>query len=195
MKNRAKLVVLVTGIFTAFFAATVLAADFSADMINTSKGKVFKGKIFMSKDKTRMETPESISITRMDKKVVWILMPKDKMYMEQAFNPAQAPATSEKVNGEVERKLIGQEVIDGKKTDKFQVVYTNKKKKESMYQWIAKGIAMPVKMAAVDNSWIVEYKNIKTGKQADSLFEIPEGYQSFSMGKPSMKDMFKGLGR
>jgi hypothetical protein len=64
-----------------------------------------------------------------------------------------------------------------------------------MYQWISKGIAMPVKMAAVDNSWIVEYKNIKTGKQPDSLFEIPAGYQSFAMGKPSMKDLFKGLGR
>jgi hypothetical protein len=195
MKNRARSVVLITGILTVVFASRLLAADFSADMINTAGGKVFKGKIFMSGDKTRMETPESISITRMDKKVVWILMPKEKMYMEQAFNPAKAPATSEKVSGEIERKALGQEVIDGKKADKFLVVYTQNRRKESMYQWIAKGIAMPVKMAAVDNSWMVEYKNIKTGKQPDSLFEIPAGYQSFSMGKPTMKDLFKGLGR
>ncbi|MFA5099425.1 MAG: hypothetical protein WC547_00885 [Candidatus Omnitrophota bacterium] len=123
-------------------------------------------------------------------------MPKDKMYMEQAFDPAQAPATSEKVQGEVERKRIGQETIDGKKADKYQVVYTSNRKKESMFQWIVPGITMPVKMAAADNSWSVEYKNIKTGKQPDSLFEVPAGYQKFSMGMPSMKDMFKkGFGQ
>jgi hypothetical protein len=191
MRRKIKFIVMVLGVFTLFFAAAAWAADFSADMISTAGGKVMKGKIFISNNKTRMEAQESISITRMDKKVVWILMPKDKMYMEQAFDPARSPATSEKVEGEVERKLIGQEVIDGKKTDKFLVVYTAKRKKDSMYQWIAQGIAMPVKTAAVDNSWSMEYKNIKTGKQSDSLFEVPAGYQKFSMGMPSMKDMFK----
>jgi hypothetical protein len=196
MQMKMKVILLVTGFFAVVFASMANAADFSADMINTAGGKVFKGKIYMGNNKTRMETQESISITRMDKKVVWILMPKDKMYMEQVFDPSRAPVTSEKVEGEVERKLIGQEVIDGKKADKYKVVYTDKRKKESMFQWISPGIAMPVKMAAVDNSWSTEYKNIKTGKQSDALFEIPAGYQKFSMGMPSMKDMFKkGLGQ
>jgi hypothetical protein len=190
MKSRLKLAVLVMGIFTAFFAATVEAADFSADMINTSKGKVLKSKIFMTKDKIRLETHESIMITRMDKKVVWILMPNDKMYMEQSFNPEKAPATSKKVEGEIERKLIGQEVIDGRKTDKYQITYTQRRRKSSMFQWIASGIEVPVKMAAVDNSWITEYKNIKTSRPSGSLFEIPAGYRSFSA-----KDVFKGLAR
>jgi hypothetical protein len=195
MRKRSSLIACLTGFMLFSLTAAGLAADFSADMINKAGGRTFKGKIFVSKDKTRMESPESISITRMDKKVVWILMPKEKMYMEQSFNPAQAPATSEKVTGEVERKKIGQEVIDGKNTDKYEVVYLQNKKKTSMYQWIAQSIAMPVKMAAVDGSWSIEYKNIKTGKQPDSIFEIPQGYQSFSMGKPTMKDLFKGLSR
>ena len=195
MKNRIELIALTVGIFTFFLITMAQAADFSADMINKTKAGVIKGKIFMSKDKTRMETQESISITRMDKKIVWILMPKDKMYMEQAFDPAKAAATSEKVNGEIERKLIGQEVIDGRKTDKYQVTYTQNRKKETMLQWIASGITMPVKMAAVDNSWTMEYKNIKTGKQPDSLFEVPAGYEKFSTRMPSMKDMFKGFVR
>jgi hypothetical protein len=195
MKKRAKLIALAVGVFTFFWVNKGLPADFSADMINKTKAGVTKGKIFMSKDKTRMETQESISITRMDKKIVWILMPKDKMYMEQAFDPAKATANSEKVNGEIERKLIGQELIDGRKADKYQVTYTQNRKKDTMLQWIASGIAMPVKMAAVDNSWTMEYKNIKTGKQPDSLFEVPAGYEKFSARMPSMKDMFKGLVR
>jgi hypothetical protein len=195
MKNRIKRVALCAAIISFLFASRAMAADFSADMINTVSGKVMKGKIYISQDKTRMEMQEGITISRMDKKVVWILMPKDKMYMEQAFDPSKAPATSEKVNGEIERKLIGKENIDGRSTDKYQVTYTQNRKKESMFQWISPGIAMPVKMAALDNSWVMEYKNIKTGKQGDSLFEVPAGYQKFSMGMPSMKDMFKkGLG-
>jgi hypothetical protein len=196
MSAKIKLIGLAAGVFCVFSAASAQATDFSADMINKTGGKVFQGKIFIGQDKTRLETQESISITRMDKKVVWILMPKDKMYMEQAFDPSRAPATSEKVDGEVERKLIGPEVIDGKKADKYQVMYTSKRKKESMFQWISSGIPVPVKMAAVDNSWSMEYKNIKKGKQPDSLFEVPAGYQKFSMGMPSMKNMFKkGFGQ
>ncbi len=195
MKNRVKSFVLVAGIYILISASVALAADFSADMINRTKAGVFKGKIFVSKDKTRMETPEGITITRMDKKAVWIIMPKEKMYMEQAFDPGKAAATTEKVNGEIERKLLGQETIDGRKTDKYLVTYTQNRKKETMLQWIASGIGMPVKMAAEDNSWTVEYKNIKTGKQPDQLFEVPEGYEKFSAGMPSMKDMFKKFGR
>lgn len=175
-----------------------MALDFSADMVNTSKGGVFKGKIFMAKDKSRMETDDAVTITRLDKKVVWILMPKDKMYMEQPFDPAQAAATKAstgKMDNEIERKLLGKEKIDGRMAEKFQVVYQQDGKKESVYQWIVPDIKIPVKLAAADNSWTMEYKNIKTSKQPDSLFEVPAGYEKFAMPKPSMKDMFKGFGR
>jgi hypothetical protein len=193
MKNKVKFISLVIGIFIFFLATIALAEDFSADMISTTKSGIFKGKMFISKDKTRMETPESISISRMDRKLVWILMPKEKKYMEQSFDPSKAVATSEKVNGEIERKLIGQEKIDGKMTNKYQVVYTQNKKKVTILQWIAAGLQMPVKTAAVDNSWTMEYKNIKRAKQPDSLFEVPADYQKFSYQKPSMKDILKGL--
>jgi hypothetical protein len=193
MKNKVKFISLVIGIFIFLLATIALAEDFSADMISTTKSGIFKGKIFISKDKTRMETPESISISRMDRKLVWILMPKEKKYMEQSFDPSKAVATSEKVNGEIERKLIGQEKIDGKMTNKYQVVYTQNKKKVTILQWIAAGLQMPVKTAAVDNSWTMEYKNIKRTKQPDSLFEVPADYQKFSYQKPSMKDILKGL--
>jgi hypothetical protein len=194
MKNSVKLISLVTGVFIFFSATIVLAEDFSADMINTTGSRIFRGKIFVSQDKIRMETPESITISRIDRMVVWILMPQEKMYMEQSFDPSKVVATSEKVNGEIERTLIGQEIIDGKMTKKYQIVYNQNGKRETMFQWIADGLKIPVKVAAGDNSWTMEYKNIKTGKQPDALFEVPADYQKLSYQMPSMKDMLEGLG-
>jgi len=195
MKNQVKLISIAAGIFILFLASVVLAEDFSADILSNTQGQTFQGKIFFSKDKIRMETPESISITRMDKKVIWILMPKEKTYMEQPFDPASAVATSEEVNGEIERKLLGRETIDGKMTEKYQIVYDQDGKRMTMFQWIASGFKMPVKTAAGDNSWTMEYKNIKIGKQPDALFEVPPGYEKFSLEIPSMKDILGGLGR
>jgi len=196
MRNRGKWISLVMGVFIFLFTSIALAEDFSADMINTSRGGIFQGKIFVTKDKMRMETPQSISITRMDRRVVWILMPKDKMYMEQPFDPSKAVATSEKVMGEIERKFIGKEIIDGRMTDKYQIVYNQNGNRATIFQWLAAGLKIPVKTAAADNSWIMEYKNIKIGSQPAALFEVPPDYQKFSYQMPSsMQDMLKGYAR
>ncbi|MCX5708003.1 MAG: hypothetical protein NTY14_03360 [Candidatus Omnitrophica bacterium] len=194
MKNRGKLISLALGIFVLLFPI-MARAEFSAVIKSTNKGKVFQSRIFVGKDRTRMTSDEGIIITRMDQNVVWILMPKEKMYMEQAFDPTKAVATQEKVEGEIERKLVGHEMIDDRSTDKYKVVFIRNNKKEIMFQWMTNGIDVPVKMAAGDNSWIVEYKDIRPGKQANSLFEVPYGYQKVAAGMPSMKDMFKGIAK
>jgi len=195
MSKRARLVSAAISIFIFLLAAVALAEDFSADIISVTKGGNFQGKIFISKDRIRMENPETITITRMDKKTVWILMPKDKMYMEQPFDPASVIGASDKVSGEIERKLIGQEIIGGRMSSKYQVVYNQNGRKMSMFQWLVPGLSMPVKTAAADNSWVMEYKNIKTGRQPDSLFEIPAGYQKFAYEMPSMKGILEGLNK
>lgn len=178
-------------------ALNACAADFSADMVNTAGGRTMQGKIYMAGNKMRMETAEGITITRMDKRVVWILMPREKMYMEQEFDQSKAPQTSEKVTGEVERKKVGQEMIEGKQADKYEIVYMADNKKETMYQWVLPQIKMPVKMVVPGkNGWSLEYKNLKMERQPDSLFEVPAGYEKFAMQMPSMKNMFKkGFGQ
>ncbi len=179
--------------FASVFAVIVLmsaaasAAEFSGDMVNTSKAGVVNQKFFISGDKTRMESAQGIAIARLDKKVMWMLMPAQKMYMEMPLDPYRVPATSEKYPGEIERTLIGKETIDGRMTEKYRIVYTAAGIKTTIYQWIAPDLILPVKTAAEDGSWMMEYKNIKTGSQPDSLFELPAGYSKMEM--PSMKDM------
>jgi outer membrane lipoprotein-sorting protein len=192
MKARLWLSVLIIISLFLSFIAIALAEDFSADMISRAQGAVSQGKVFITNDKARMEFPGGITITRMDKKVAWILMPEQKMYMEQPLEPTQAPSGSGKVEGETERKLIGKEMVDGKMADKYQVFYNVSGNKGSMFIWLVPGLNMPVKTAAIDNSWSMEYRNIRTDKQPDALFEIPAGYQKFSYNMPSMQDVLGG---
>jgi hypothetical protein len=166
-------------------SATASAFEFSADTISTHKGgDETKGKIYSKTDKFRMDmnSPQEMSmITRLDKKVVWNIMPRQKTYMELPFNPRNKPQVEEKFKGEMERKLVGSETIDGHPTKKYLVTYKVENEKHEVYQWLATDINFPVKTSAVDGSWSQEFRNVKMGGQPDSLFEVPAGYTKIQM--------------
>lgn len=187
MQYRIISVLLAMAISIFLFGGIAIARDFSADMVSTTKAGVITGKIFVAKEKTRMETPQTTIITRIDKNMVWILMSAQRMYMEQPLKPENVVASTDKMPGEIERKLVGKETVDGKTTNKYRIVYVVADKEETIFQWIAAS-GLPIKSAAVDGSWTVEYKNLKIGKQPDTLFEIPAGYQKFSLGVPAMPE-------
>lgn len=178
----------------ALGAGAATAEDFSADMVSTSSGETFKAKIYVSGEKSRMEMPEAITISRMDKKVSWVLMPAQKMYMEQPIDARAAAGTQEKINGEVDRSVEGKETVDGKATTKYRVTFETQGKRETVFQWIDEAGHFPVKTAAVDGSWSTEFQNIQTGPQDQGLFEIPAGYQKMSMGMPDMGSMLGNKG-
>ena len=169
-------------------ASFAWAFDFSADTVSTSQGQVSKGKIYVSNDKVRMDTPGASTITRMDKKVAWILMPDQNMYMEQPLS-LENVAAAEKVPGELSRTLVGLDTVDGKTVNKYRVTYTSSAGESSMLQWVDSAMNIPVKTAAEDGSWSVEYRNITMGAQPDSVFELPTGYKKFAM--PDMKEMMR----
>ena len=170
-------------------ASTASAQEFSADIVNHVGKEIMSGKIFVSKDKIRMEMPESIMIIRNDEKISWMVMPAEKMYMEQPINMARTPKVSKEFPGEIQRESLGTEPIDGKPAEKFKVTYTEGKKTESVYQWLRDGM-IPVKVEALDGSWGTEYKNISTASQPDSLFEPPADYTKMTMpSMPSLGDL------
>lgn len=182
---------------------TAPAADykqFSADMISRTVGQTEKGKIFVSGDKMRTEMAGTIMIMRMDKNISWIVMPSQRMYMEQRINQDMVPKTSKEVEGEVERVSLGKEKINGMAAEKFQVTYIQKKNRVSMYQWLIDS-GFPVKTEAVDGSWSVEYQNLSFKANPDSLFEVPAGYQKASMpfgqgsGMPSLDDIMSEVSK
>jgi hypothetical protein len=182
---------------------TVSAVDFkqfSADMISRTAGQTEKGKIFVSGDKMRTEMAGTIMIMRMDKNISWIVMPSERLYMEQRINRDMVPKTSKEVEGEIERVSLGKEKINGMAAEKFKVTYMQNKNRLSMYQWLVDS-GFPVKTEAVDGSWSVEYQNLSFQANPDSLFEVPAGYQKASMpfgqgsGMPSLDDIMSQVNK
>ena len=106
-------------------------------------------------------------------------MPSEKMYMEMPFDPQRAPKTE--IRGEIERKHVGSEKIDGHPTEKYLITYKEGAKIEKIYQWWATDINFPIKSADINNKWVQEYKNIKMETQPDKLFEVPAGYSKMQM--------------
>ncbi len=171
----------------SMFVISIFAQEFSAEMVTRSKGITTKSKLFAAKDKTRVEMADqksgkvTVIITRADKKVSWILMPGN-LYMEQAYKTENTAVTKDKMAGEVERKLMGKEKINGIDTDKYKITIVQKDVKSILFAWFDKD-GFPVKTADEKETWSSEYLNMKKGKQAASLFEIPNGYTKFTMPK------------
>jgi len=171
-------------ILFVFIAGTALALDFSADTVTTTGQHKVSGKIYYTDDKFRtdIKSPQDMTmIARQDKKVVWNIMHDQKMYMEMPIREENKPRVNKEFEGEIERKLIGKETIDGHPTEKYLITYKVRDNSNQVYQWIATDINFPIKTEDVDGNFTQEYKNIEMGKQDDSLFEVPSGYKKFDV--------------
>lgn len=169
-------------IFSLAALGQIWAAEFVADVINKVRGKTFHAKIYMKTNKIRLENQgqQNYSIVRMDKNVVWLIFPKDKVYMEMISYENQASATL--LKGEIGRKFLGTETINGWETKKYEVTIKEEEEKTiKAWQWISTALNYPIKISAADGSWSSEYKNLKMESQPDSLFELPAGFQKMEV--------------
>lgn len=184
MKCRMLASVILTAVLLCWAAAAGAFAyqGFSADIVSYAGKETMNGKIYVARDKMRFETAGMVSITRMDKKLVWLLMPTEKMYMEQNIRLDNIVPSAEPVAGEVERTLLGPEAVNGQAASKYRITVQTEGKKHSFYQWLAVDSGLPLKIGAIDGSWWQEYRNIKVGEPEAVLFEVPEGFKKFSMG-------------
>ncbi len=167
------------------FSGVGYAIDFSADVVNNLQGQTSQSKIFVKTDKIRLETEgvEGYTILRMDKKVIWVVIPDEKTFIEVKSD--QPRGSSEKIRGEVSRKYLSSEVVNGYATKKYEVRYMDKKNMQEAYQWVATDLNYPIKISAVDGTWSTEYRNILVAKQPDRLFEVPEGFEQVTKSEPS----------
>ncbi len=167
--------------------SAAMAVEFSADMVIQPKGdQAMTGKIFVKGDKVRQETTEEgetqIMIIRPDKKLTWMITPEEKTYMEMPYQSEDKTFEEWTADKEQKSKFLGEENVSGIACKKFESVEDG----EKTYFWIAKQFPFPVKVE--DAEVTMEYKNIKEGNIADSLFELPAGYEKMSMPVVPEKD-------
>jgi hypothetical protein len=177
-------VVLVT--IVLLWAGLAQSAEFSATMITKAGGHEIPGKVYVKGDKMRNEIQAAghpmVNIMRPDKKVVWLIMPQQKAYMEMPITAdTQQKMMSLTEKQKAKMKKVGTDTIDGHPCDKYETTMDHQGKTMKVYSWIATDLGVPIKIVSEDGSFAMEYKDIKTGGVADSLFEAPQGYQKMKM--------------
>jgi hypothetical protein len=180
------------------FVSSSIAAEFTCDVTDISKGEPFgnsitRSRLYVKGEKQRAEYPVNgglrIVIHRPDKKVHWIIGKTRRIYTESpggkgtwGFTPPVNGAAKGKDSA---WKLVGREKIDGHDCDKFLFTYSNRAM-GSEYHWISRKLHFPVRIhqKSATGEMLVTFKNIKEGKLSDSLFEVPKGYKKITKQNP-----------
>ncbi len=183
--------------FLALFLVTTLALSsfgelpapfkamrqFSADQVMTSAGKSMKSKIFVDGEKTRFEMEavgqQTVTIARRDKKVVYMLMPTQKMYMEMPSKPKDdgQDVFHSLDNPETKIEAMGAETVKDQACDKYKIT----SKENAVLIWISSSTKFPVRMASEDGRWMSDWENFKDGAQPAELFEPPADYKKMDI--------------
>ena len=191
---RLGLVVVILFLTVPAFSVPSNAAEFSADMINTSPMGRIDGKMFFKEGNFRQEMmmggQKQITIFRKDKEVVWVLMPAQMMYMEMQAGSQQnmAPVDPDQIDKLGEKEYLGKEKVNGYMCSKYRYTFHDKSSGTAIY-WISNKFNFPIKMQTqgTSGSMSMEYRNIQEKTVPASLFNIPGGFQKMSM--PMMPGM------
>jgi len=176
--------------FTAVlaFPGSGNAADFSADMVQTSSMGTMESKAFVKGSNFRHEMNfqgrEQVTIFRKDKGVVWVLMPEQMMVMEMPSSSQQkmAPADPDELEKMGTKKFLGKETVNNYMCSKYLHTPKDPSLGTATY-WIAEKLNFPIKVVSDGPSghMVMEYRNIDEKTVSDALFEIPSGYRKMSM--------------
>ncbi|MGH9805449.1 MAG: M48 family metalloprotease [Candidatus Acidiferrales bacterium] len=160
---------------------------FSADMISTYEGKKHRMKVYSRERAFRMEVSEggagSISIMRYDRRLMWAVIPDQKMYMEMPMQPGRSlNEAAYDPEAKVEREVLGTEKVGPYTCVKARVKVTSQGNTYSGLQWAAQELeGFVVKMVDEKSGATVEYENVKLGAPDAALFEPPAGYTKMQM--------------
>lgn len=169
--------------------------DYSADRIMDMQGMQFNAKVYASQGRERNEMDmhgmKMITIVRPDKKLVWTLMPMQKMYQEISMDQAQ-PSQTGGVPEDVKVSKVGKATVEGSQTTQYKMVLKDNSAEGLV--WVTdEGIPVKMEMQGKDSEqpfrMTMSLKNIKLGKQDAALFEIPAGYTKM----PAFGGMEQGM--
>ena len=131
-----------------------------------------------------------IQILRKDNKVMWQVMPSQKMYMEYSLD-RPAPNTMKKEPADMTKWDFGdrggRRGDGGREHNKYKTIATSTDgKKFGGFSWRTKeGIPLKVdllyKQGEEKHRMTTELHNLKIGPQDPQLFEIPADYTKFDM--------------
>jgi hypothetical protein len=169
----------------ASLAATVPVpkVEYTAERVIESEHGTMKHKVYSAGGKERSEIEmggmQGVMILRPDKKIGWMLIPAQKMYMELDFAQARE-RTGAPADEDVEITEVGKETVEGVQTTKYKMVTADKM--YGGFMWFTDD-GIPIKMDLLPREdtkkksrITMTLRNLHVGDQDDALFELPAGY-------------------
>jgi hypothetical protein len=158
--------------------AQTAARDFSADRTVKSGGSVVTAHVNAKDDRWRFEYthPQSganIMIVRMDKQHSWLILSKRRQYLEVPIASHHLLTVTEKMDGEVSREFVGDEILNGYPTELFEVTVIENGETRQYYRWVTKAERFPLKTVSKQGQWSEEFRRLIFTEQSSFLFELP----------------------
>lgn len=166
--------------------------EYSADETIQNEDRTIQQHVYVTPTKERKEMltgggDGGIMIFRFDTKTLWILMPSEKMYMEQSMSARQGQR-DDPSQWTYEDTAMGDETLNGVKVTKYKTIATSTDgKKYGGFSWRTReGINLKQDLLYKEDNekkrMLTELSNLKIGRQDPQLFEIPEGFTKLDMG-------------
>ncbi|MCW8858307.1 MAG: DUF4412 domain-containing protein [Deltaproteobacteria bacterium] len=194
--------VMLFGVFLTLLALPCFSAtikqpqnDYSADFLmkvtqsQSGETMTIPGKVYYSKGKERREAEimgrKSISIRRDDKKILWTLVPEQRMYLENPLDDLQQKTDPTAViyAGDMEMTKLGQEKVNGVMTDKYRMLMTNPQAEPMEgFLWLSME-NVPIRVEGTSHEggepshFVIDTSKLEFARQPGHLFEVPPGFQ------------------
>ena len=148
-------------------------------MLVKDDAKIMPGKIQVSNGKLRQEFADergqTITIVRPDLKVVWVILPLQRSYMEMPLTTKLPGQFIQIPPQAVGKRLVGQERLNGYDTEKYEVSVPVGRGLEKQTYWVAAKLGLPIKMECRERQFSLEYQSIREEKVPDRRFNLPPG--------------------
>lgn len=160
-------------------ADEVAALDFSADRIIKSGKSVVTAHVNAKDDRWRFEFAQpqggaSIIIVRMDLQSSWLILSRRRQYLELPIADEHRLVVNEKMEGELSREFVGDQILNGYPTELFEVTVAENGESRQYYRWVTKGQRFPVKTVSKQGTWSEEFRHLIFTEQSPFLFELPQ---------------------
>ena len=188
--------VLFCGTFFAEFPQSVWAEEltqsyspieFSARLVWKRGGKASKAQLFVKEDRYRIEHQggvptklgyAGVTIVRLDEQKVWYILSRRRLVVRVPLTVEYLLPFSVRLQGEIERTLIGDAFAGDRPAHLFEVVVINRHgQRETYYEWVDAEREVLLKLLSQDRDWSVEYEHVVLSPQPDYFFEAPLGYR------------------
>ncbi len=176
----------------SFVKAEVITTMSYDQIITSSRGETMTSKVWIKGNNMRMEqiAEGEKMITLMKKGTMYLYYPAQKMAMKMDISVGAGQGGQENPKDmmeylkSVKAKPLGQEKIEGKLCNVYQITYPQTGAKGKIWVWRGKNFPLKSVMTVGSETMTTKYRNVQMDINIpNSYFELPPGTQMMDMSQ------------